>query len=157
MRTFLTYVLAALSLALVFGVVDLADRIWGLAEVSGLQPVDPRVMAYSMTNWLIGFVANLLVGGSLAGLIWFGVSRLSSPSVSSLRAHVIQGVAVVALITLVILAVMAVISGLAVVGQSIDSVVEIILGVTGLILAGAAWGTVSWIRAPKPTTAGIAA
>lgn|GEM_PF-2313658 len=157
MRTLLTYVLAALSLALVFGIVDMADRMWGLAEVSGLQSADPRAMAYSLTNWLIGFVANLLVGGTLVGLIWFGVSRLVPLDFASFRAHVVRGVAVVAVIALVFMAVLVAISGWAAIGQSVETVSGIILGLTGLVGAGAAWGTVFWIRAPKPITAGIAA
>lgn len=151
MRTFLTYVLAALAAALAVTVIVsglynwdmisgvLEGRYRALAVLNPLLEVGFRAMGYFAAVGLATFVAVRFFGGAQL----FG---------SAIRAPLV-GILIVATVAIVTFAVA---SSFMEVGSFADYLRSISLW-GELVLAGAAWGTVFWIRAPKPTTAGIAA
>ena len=140
MRTFLTYVLAALAALLtasVFGAVR--------GELSGIGATQVAREAI-----LIGLMSA--AWGSLNIVFPDGGSQ-NPPA-----RWVAKGVLAYSLVTLVIVLSMVqfaeiIFSSEPTFGQ-IAEATPTLLEVTGF---GAAWGTVFWLRAPKPQTAGIAA
>ena len=152
MRTFLTYVLAALVAALVLS---------GPEFMSALTSGDPRLVAGGLAAAMVGFLIDLLVAFHVFGLVWLIASSLFKRFGHEVRkmGNLFLGAAVYALPPMVFF----VLSRLTTVETGSGpnfipfSDPGFLVALATTVLAGAAWGTVFWIRAPKPTTAGIAA
>ena len=150
MRTLLTYVLAALAAALAVTVVVSGQYNWDM--VSGV--LEGRYRALAVLNPLIeyGFraVGYFILMGLTASLAMrvFGASALFG---TALRA-VLVGIAMMVLVALPVFAA----GSLFVEAGSFADYITSLSAWGEFVLAGAAWGTVFWMRAPQRPTAGIA-
>ena len=144
MRTFLTYVLAALAATVVSSVAFIAEA--PAAGSFGRQVVGILVLAVS--NFVF-----LGAAWKITNLI------LSSPAESLSFARAIYGGALSSMaIGFVAFVALLELSGFLFSGEpTLEQLTASAPSLWASVLKGAAWGTVFWIRAPKPTTAGIAA
>ena len=150
MRTFLTYVLAALAVT----VVPVATELFWLTEN---QTGDPSLVAGALSELIVSavlaFVGALFVVGALWRVVGYvsDVLRLELHGWRNLPRGVFAHLLLSGLLFLPEL-----VFGAEAVGELAARIDGLNMLLT-LLVAGSVWGAVFWIRAPKPTTAGIAA
>jgi predicted permease len=120
-----------------------------LLEQSSGQPGEfstPYLLA-AAAEMAVSFIIILAILGAIWALASFGLRRISMErgAVSNVLTGVISGGFFLMVISLIAIA-------LNPDGPNWSAIRYLMF-----LLAGAAWGAVFWIRAPKPTTAGIAA
>ena len=151
MRTLLTYVLAALAagacVTLALGGVHYADLVAGIA--------DGRYRAIAAFNPLIEFGFRAAGYFLSLGIPTLLMARFKPEVLSrkSFTAWLIIGLMMAAMGFGAVYLGMGIVSGVAAAMEPLKSYSVWL----ELVLAGLAWGAVFWIRAPKPTAAGIAA
>jgi hypothetical protein len=150
-RTLLTYVLAALAAIVFAGLIDFADAFTRYLAQAGQG--DPAIVAPTISRLLMTVPIALVANIVLVGPAWMATRFLFQRQGIEIRDWGL--VATGAVIYLILITA---------VEQVVTLVVSQSLATNGLVLrtaehfvAGAAWGTVFWLRAPKPQTAGIAA
>ncbi|WP_203294417.1 hypothetical protein [Maricaulis parjimensis] len=166
MRTLLTYVLAALSAAAF-------PAVWGAFEAAvylqfeGDGSVLSGAAVYAAIQLIVWAVALLVLGVPL----WIGVQKIFAVFGRSTAgaAGVLSAVSAFGVLFLAMWLALFQTDWFAFQRAGEQSVVWDLAAMLGLLtmpgilvilggaVIGAAWGTVFWIRAPKPTTAGIAA
>jgi hypothetical protein len=150
-RTLLTYVLAALAAILAAGIVEFADA--ALVYLSMLGEGSPHLQGPAIASLLVAVPLALVANILLVGPIWFGVTYIARKQGVELKwwKYVVAGAAIYLIVVMLF-------------AQAVNLISSQSLALDGLgykaallSIAGAAWGTIFWIRAPKPITAGIAA
>ncbi len=150
MRTFLTYVLAALAVT----VVPVAAKLVSLADI----PFgDPRILAGAVSEMIVSVVLGFVWSLVVIGALWSAVGYASNALRLELRGwrNLLRGIAA-HLLQIGFVFLFALVLGAEAVGGMAAGFDWVATLATALV-AGSIWGTVFWIRAPKPITAGIAA
>lgn len=110
---------------------------------------------------MVGFLIDLLVAFNVFGLVWLIASRLFKHFGREVRkmGNLVLGVGVYALPPIVFFVVsrLTTVESGAGPGFIPFSDPGFLVALTTTVLAGLSWGTIFWIRAEKPTAAGIAA
>ena len=155
MRTLLTYVLAALAAAIVLS----TPKFFGLLTDAGQG--DPRLAAGGFGAAIVGFGIDLLVAFNFFGLIWALATTVLSKLGREVRNawHLLLGFAVFFLPPAVFFSITRALATQSDYGPEFIPVSDsgFLIAIASTFVAGLAWGTVFWLRAPKPQTAGIAA
>ena len=165
MRTLLTYVLAALAAALIGTLAQsLLPGALGGAAAPGIASADAGSVADATARLAFLAFSAFVILALLGSLSWFVAFRLAGSLAQKLGLSGYAGLGSLVLFVTVVgwmslfVAPMLVDFGIAPGTETGNSVLVQML-VSGLpwAIAGAIWGTVFWLRAPKPQTAGIAA
>lgn len=158
MRTFLTYVLAVLAATVVFSAGELIRFVQSSDFAAALDAGDPQMISGGLASLFVTVLLDFLIGLAVVGLIWRALSTTLGRAVSvSIFSYISRGIGAHVLLAAISVAFLVAFGGVRGIDDLGVGVTELAGYLVIVLIAGVAWGTVFWMRAPKPENTGIAA